>query len=162
MKKQIVGLAVAVMVVSGLITEGRVDAADNEREAVREAAQGFYAALNQLFVGELEPMKAVWLHREDVTYMGPGGGIRHGWKAVLADWEVQAAMKMGGTVERSDMRITIGTNLAVVTDYEIGKNLTADGKPMEVKIRATNVFRKEDGQWKMIGHHTDLLPSLVK
>jgi len=27
-----------------------------------------------------------------------------------------------------------------------------------VSIRATNVFRKEGGQWKMIGHHTDLLP----
>jgi hypothetical protein len=29
-----------------------------------------------------------------------------------------------------------------------------------VSIRATNLFRKESGAWKMIGHHTDLLPFL--
>ena len=37
-----------------------------------------------------------------------------------------------------------------------------DGKPQAVSIRATNLFRKEDGTWKMIGHHTDLLPFLAE
>jgi hypothetical protein len=31
---------------------------------------------------------------------------------------------------------------------------------VSVSIRATNLFRKEDGSWKMIGHQTDLLPFL--
>jgi ketosteroid isomerase-like protein len=42
---------------------------------------------------------------------------------------------------------------------EVGDNVV-DGKPQQVSIRATNTFRKENGQWKMIGHHTDLLPFL--
>jgi ketosteroid isomerase-like protein len=33
--------------------------------------------------------------------------------------------------------------------------------PEKVSIRATNIYRKENGQWKMIGHHTDLLPYLA-
>jgi ketosteroid isomerase-like protein len=33
---------------------------------------------------------------------------------------------------------------------------------VQVSIRATNLFRKENGAWKMIGHHTDLLPFLEK
>ncbi len=30
--------------------------------------------------------------------------------------------------------------------------------PGAVSLRATNVFSKENGAWKMIGHHTDMLP----
>jgi hypothetical protein len=57
-----------------------------------------------MFTGELQPMKEVWSHKDDVTYMGPGGGFRLGWKAVLADWEKQAALKLGGKVEPKDIR----------------------------------------------------------
>ena len=37
-----------------------------------------------------------------------------------------------------------------------------EGEIQKVSIRATNIFRKEDGQWKMIGHHVDLLPQMAK
>jgi len=71
-------------------------------------------------------------------------------------------LKLGGRVTPKDIRITLGRDLAVVSNYEIGENSGPDGKPQEVTIRATNLFRKEDGKWKMIGHHTDLLPFLEK
>jgi ketosteroid isomerase-like protein len=56
----------------------------------------------------------------------------------------------------------VGPEVAVVQNYEKGENTNADGKPQVVSIRATSVFRKEGGQWKMIGHHTDPLPYLEK
>ena len=34
------------------------------------------------------------------------------------------------------------------------------GKAEKVSIRVTNVFRKENGAWKVIGHHTDLLAGI--
>jgi ketosteroid isomerase-like protein len=111
-----------------------------------------------MFTGALEPMKKVWSHAEDVTYMGPGGGFRVGWSEVLQDWEKQAAMKLGGKVEAVDMRLTVGHDLAITQNYEKGENKGKDGKTLTVLIRATNVFRKEKGAWKMISHHTDLLP----
>jgi ketosteroid isomerase-like protein len=61
-----------------------------------------------------------------------------------------------------DMRITVGRDLAVAQNYEKGENTNADGKTQSVSIRATNLFRKENGKWKMISHHTDLLPYLKK
>ena len=104
----------------------------------------------------------VWSHADDVTYMGPTGGVEHGWSAVLKNWQGQAALKLGGRVEPADMQAVIGRDLAVVTAYEQGENTNADGKVARVKLRATNIFRKEGGQWKMIGHHTDPLPYLAK
>ena len=107
-------------------------------------------------------MQAVWSHADDVTYMGPVGGFKKGWKAVLEDWNAQAAMKLGGSVKPEDMHITVGRDIALTHNWEKGQNVGPDGKPQQVSIRATNVFRKEGGAWKMIGHHTDLLPNLAK
>jgi ketosteroid isomerase-like protein len=162
MKKPLIRVTILVFSVVGLISGSPAFAADQDIAGARAAAEQFYSALNVMFNGELEPMKEVWSHKDDVTYMGPGGGFRLGWRDVLADWEAQAALKLGGRVEPQEMRITVGRDLAIVSNYEIGQNVTADGKTQEVTIRATNLFRHEDGRWKMIGHHTDLLPFLQK
>src|SRR5579872_7437172 len=120
----------------------------------------FYAALNAMFKGELATMRDVWSHADDDTYMGPTGNYDKGWAAVLKDWEGQAAMKLGGRVEPSDMQVVASPALAVVTNYELGENTNAQGKVEQVKLRATNTFRKEGGAWKMVGHQTDKLPYL--
>ena len=56
----------------------------------------------------------------------------------------------------------MGQDLAIVGCLEIGHNVDAEGNPEKVEIRATNLFRKENGEWKMIGHHTDMLLFLTK
>jgi ketosteroid isomerase-like protein len=144
----------------GLMAVNSVPAADEKSAAVRAAADGFYAALNAMFTGDVEPMMRVWSHKDDVTYLGPAGGYRVGWSEVLTDWQAQAAMNLGGHVKPQDMHITVGRDLAIVNNYEIGENAPVDGASRVVKIRATNLFRMEDGVWKMIGHHTDRLSYL--
>ena len=134
--------------------------ASNDIKGVEEATARFYTSLNAMFTGDATPMQEVWSHANDVTYMGPGGGILSGWEDVRAIWEAQAALKLGGKVEPSETRVNIGDDLAFVQCYERGDNHDAEGLPVQVSIRATNVFRKENGVWKMIGHHTDLLPFL--
>ncbi|HEV2563118.1 MAG TPA: nuclear transport factor 2 family protein [Rhizomicrobium sp.] len=129
-------------------------------QGVTAAANGFYAALNQMFTGDLTAMNAIWSHADDVTYMGPGGGFQKGWPAVQAEFQKQADMKLGGKVDGEEMLITAGSDVAIVSDYERGKNTNADGKVSAVSLRATSIFRLENGVWKMIGHHTDTLPYL--
>jgi ketosteroid isomerase-like protein len=163
MSKRAMQWSLALLLTVGSMTSGATArAADADEQAVRTAAAQFYAALNAMFTGDIAAMQAAWSHADDVTYMGPGGGLQVGWKAVLAEWQSQAAMKLGGEVEPTDMQVAVGENLAVTQNYEKGTNTNVDGKPQAVSIRATNVFRKEDGQWKMIGHHTDLLEHLAK
>ncbi|MFD0986533.1 YybH family protein [Methyloligella solikamskensis] len=133
----------------------------SDHDGVAAAAAAFYDALNIFFGGEMEPMKVVWSHADDVTYMGPDGGFQVGWRAVLAEWEKVAAMKLGGHVVPEGMRITCGGDLAVVSNYEKGTNTNIGDGPVDVLIRATNIFRRENGAWKMIGHHTDKLSFLA-
>jgi ketosteroid isomerase-like protein len=154
--KRIPRVLAAMLALSVVAVSGRVQAANNDAMAVKQAAMSFYSALNTMFTGDAEPMKQVWSHANDVTYMGPTGGFQVGWAQVLPQWESQAALKLGGKVEPADMRITVGNYLAVVQNWEKGENTNVGGKTQAVSIRATNVFRKENGRWKMIGHHTDL------
>ncbi len=161
-KQRILRWGVCAWVVIAVAAAGTARAADAEEKAVGEAVAGFYAALNALFAGDAARMATVWSHDADVVYMGPGGGMQVGWDQVAAEWQRQAARKLGGSVTSAQMRITIGHDLAVVSNYEEGENTNTGGQPSKVSIRATNVFRKENASWKMIGHHTDLLPYLAK
>jgi ketosteroid isomerase-like protein len=136
------------------------DVTTEEQQAVEHASKQFYSSLNAMFMGDVAPMTEIWSHSDDVNYMGPTGGIETGWEQVRALWESQAALNLGGNVEPEAIHTIIGHDLAIVTCKEIGNNVDANGEPVLVSIRATNVFRKENGEWKMIGHHTDLLPFL--
>jgi ketosteroid isomerase-like protein len=162
MNRKLTWISIITLAVAALTTAKTALAAGKGEEEVRQAVTQFYSALNTMFTGDVNPMKEVWSHANDVTYMGPGGGVQVGWDQVLKNWEEQAAMKLGGKVEPTEMRITVGQDLAIVSDIEKGENTNAAGKVAKVSIRATNLFRKEGGKWKMIGHHTDLLPYLEK
>lgn len=156
-----IALVALALALAGIVPVGVARAAQSDEPAVRQATADFYAALNTMFEGNIEPMQAVWSHADDVSYMGPDGKFTIGWDQVFADWQSQAARKLGGEIRAEQIHITVGQDLATVECREVGENLV-DGKPTKVTLRATNVFRKENGQWKMIGHHTDLLPFMQK
>ncbi len=132
-----------------------------KRLAVETATRAFYAALNRLFAGDTASMDQVWWHTDDVTSMGPQGGIATGWPEVQALFAEAAQLKVGGKFEPDDLHTTVGAELALVECYEVGRYVSPNGGALPVRIRATNSFRKENGQWKMIGHHTDLVPTLA-
>jgi len=127
---------------------------------VRVANDQFYAALNAMFTGELEPMNAIWSHSDDISNQGPFGSRMDGWQAVGAQFKKEAAMQLGGRVACKNLIVQAGRDIAYTVCEEHGENMTAAGKPVKVSHRATNVFRREEGQWRLIHHHTDLSPQL--
>jgi ketosteroid isomerase-like protein len=160
MKKHVAWQPTVILAIALTVLVGPAHASQDGEKAVREAAAGFYSALNVLFTGNPDSMNEVWSHADDVTYMGPGGGFQVGWPQISENLKKQAAMKLGGRVEPAEMHLAVGQELAIVQNYEKGTNIDAQGKQQKVSIRATSIFRKEDGKWKMIGHHTDLLSYL--
>ncbi|MGJ0396202.1 MAG: YybH family protein [Methylocystis sp.] len=150
-------MAIAAAGVMSPRSAAAADAAD-----VAAANRAFYAALNRIFVGDVAPMREVWSHADDVSYMGPNGRFEIGWAEISRDWDRQAALKLGGQVEPVEIHAVVGDVLAVVSNYEQGENTNASGRTERVHLRATNVYRLEQGKWKMIGHHTDLLPYVAK
>lgn len=127
---------------------------------LKAANEGFYTALNTMFTGKIDPMLALWSHGKDVAYLGPDGRFLTGWKSVKADWNQQASIKLGGKAVPSNVSYFMlpGSGIAVVQNIE---HITTD-KGLKLSIRATNVYRMEGGAWKMVSHHTDKLPAVLK
>ena len=74
-----------------LMTARAAQAADDDTQAVKAAVATFHDALNTLFTGDVAPMKVIWSHADDVTYMGPVGGMQVGWSQIEPYWDKQAA-----------------------------------------------------------------------
>ena len=160
-KRRLAAFLPATFAAAALVLTSGTALAGDATQAVLAAHDGFYAALNRMFQGDIQPMRAVWSHAADATYMGPTGQFEIGWDAISRDWDGQAAAKLGGTARPTQIHAVVGDSVAVVSNYEEGENTNAAGKVEKLKLRATSMYRLEDGQWKMVGHHTDTLPYLA-
>ena len=125
---------------------------------VRAISNKFYSGLSRMDVAALPE---IWSHSDDVTTMHPMGGEQVGWEEVRGSFEGAAGLMTDSHVELIDQRIYAGTDLAYETGIERGGAKLA-GEPVEFEHRVTNVYRLEDGQWKMIHHHTDVSTGLVE
>lgn len=123
---------------------------------LEDATQGFYVALNAMFAGDVGPMLDLWSHADDVTYMSPFGELLVGWESVRSSWEGQAAAHLNGEVLPEELQHFSSSSLGFAVGFERG-SVEVDGAATAVNIRATSMYRVEDGVWKMIGHHTDPL-----
>lgn len=128
MKTLVVGIAIMIGAVLGIF-HIPAHAAKPDTEEVLKVTEQFYSALNVLFTGSSAPMEDVWSHAANITYMGPGGGVRLGWGQIQAEWKKQASLKLGGKVEPKDLHMTVGHDFAVVSNYEVGENVGPDGQP---------------------------------
>lgn len=132
----------------------------NNEESLKAANDSFYEALNIMFTGDVEPINNCWSHGDDVTYMGPFGGMHSGWSKVGAEFAQAADLKLGGKITCKNLVVRAGDKMGYTMCTEEGENMNEKGEPVTVNHRATNVFRKENGHWKMIHHHTDISTQL--
>ena len=134
-------------------------AAVNQAKAdstLKMANDAFYAALNENFMGNTQPLIDIWSHGADVSDQGPFGARLDGWEAVEAEFLKEGAMKLGGKVVCKNLIVRAGKDFGYTACTEEGLNMSADGKPVVVRFRATNIFKMENGAWKMVHHHTDI------
>src|SRR5271155_5971961 len=139
--------------------EGSSPAAENE---IRAATILYYAALNSAIHGDLNPLSAVWSHRPVVTNLNGLGGLALGWSEVRADFRNMARLYPAGhfaTPENFVVVVVVG-DIGYSVCTETGELRSSDGPMVRFDRRATNIFQREDGQWKMIGHHADATTAL--
>jgi uncharacterized protein (TIGR02246 family) len=130
----------------------------NDEMAVRNAVDRWFLAVNAMLNGDPTPFAALYSHADDVTYMGAEGTYRVGWDATYADWKTQAEQSAGGSVEGIDVHVVVNGDMATASHYTKGSIKDQKGRMSQTSVRETSVLRREDGQWRMIGHHADVIP----
>ena len=123
---------------------------------LEDATRAFYGALNDVLAGDATSMEGLWSHADDITYMSPFGELLVGWEPIRQSWQAQADQRLGGGVQPEDLHHYSSDGLGFVVGFERGQ-VEIDGATVPVDIRATSMYRIEDGHWAMIGHHTDPL-----
>jgi len=158
------GLVIAAMAVLGLApplartaraqsqTPKASAAAENE---IRGATMLFYAAFNSALHGDLDPLSAVWSHRPDVSNLSAAGGWATGWNEVHAGFRNMARLYPGGRIAPQDILVVADGEMGFSVCTETGQLRSAEGPMVKFNQRATNIFRLEDGKWKLIHHHAD-------
>ena len=132
----------------------------SDLDGVRAASAKFYAALNKMVNGDSSSMDECWWHEGSVTAMHPIGGRTPGWDGVRESFAGVAHLSTGGQVALKDQVIEVGGDMAYELGLEDGK-VTLAGTPMVIDHRVTNVYRRKDGAWRMVHHHTDISPAML-
>jgi ketosteroid isomerase-like protein len=130
-------------------------------DEIRQASARFYAALNSMLAGDMDPMADAWSHGATVTAMHPIGGRQVGWDPVRESFAQVSAISSGGHVSLADQFIQVAGDAAYELGVEQGEGTLA-GQSVAIDHRVTNVYRREGGTWKMVHHHTDLSPAMVE
>ena len=121
--------------------------------SLQEAHNDLYAALNDMLAGNADPVLAVWSTADDISYAGPFGEFAHGRAPITALFEGQRNLQ--GELVVTDVTMVEGIDLGYTTCIEHGSNHVIDGETVNLKHRATNIFRKEADGWHLVHHHTD-------
>jgi len=132
----------------------------SKEDEVRQASDQFYAGLTRMIEGDLSVLESVWSHDESVTAMHPVDGRKVGWEAVRNSFMPFSEFASNGSVELQDQLIRVLGDVAYEVGTETG-GFTLAGKPIKIGHRVTNIYRREDGGWKMIHHHTDVSREMV-
>ena len=117
----------------------------------------YHAALDEFVRGNPAAMKKLWSRRDDVTLANPLGPPARGWKQVEAIMERAASQLSEGEpnqFERLSGHPEAG--LAYIVEIERTRMKVGGSDEMSaVSLRATTIFRPEDGLWKVLHRHAD-------
>lgn len=119
----------------------------------RTAAGSAYAA------GDGRLVTRISTKRDPATFLGPGGGIVSGAKRVIANNEKGAkGFGPGGRNEFKVVQSAAADRLAFWTGFQVAK-VRLPGKPglVSMKLRVTEIFRREKSSWRLVHRHGDML-----
>jgi ketosteroid isomerase-like protein len=106
--------------------------------------------------GQPAAFKSLWSRSDDVTLCGGFGGIEQGWQNVTQrlDWVSQKFAD--GTRTRDEICGFVGPEFAYLVQNEV-INFRVPGQSSRLiqELRATMVFRREDGEWRIVHRHAD-------
>ena len=118
------------------------------------------AADDALHNGDPEPRMQIWSREDPVTVLGAFGVAASGWDEVSETFRWVASQFTRGEEFRLDVIAAgVSGDLAYTVGYEHSK-VSRDGGEMRTnRLRVTHVYRRENGEWKIVHRHGDGLES---
>lgn len=122
-----------------------------------DAVEQYRRALGEFMKGNPDPAMQLFSHRDDVSLANPYGPPVRGWEQVAKVMEHAASLRRDGeAVGFETVAQYVTPDLAYIVQVERLKAKIGDRQDVTpYALRATMIFRPEDGVWKVVHRHAD-------
>ncbi len=126
-------------------------------DKVDELIEQYHLASGEFLKGNPKPVQNLFSHREDVTLANPYGPPVRGWEQVAKTIEHASSLRSDGEFVGSEIVAKYVTpELAYVVQIERAEAKIGGREDITpYAVRATMIFRPEDGTWKVVHRHAD-------
>jgi ketosteroid isomerase-like protein len=129
--------------------------AENFEEQTLERQQ---LALDAMLEGDPEPYMGTWSQRDPVSLFGAWGPCKTGWSELSKTFRWVGSRFADGTMTYDLEVAYAGEDLAYTVGYERSEVAVDSGPKRPMTIRVTQIYRREDGEWKLVHRHADFAP----
>jgi ketosteroid isomerase-like protein len=113
------------------------------------------SAVTSVRTGDASPLIGMLSIRDPVTLFPAAQANKHGWAEVSeAIRRVASVYSHADPVQFEVLAAGVSGDLAYLVGHERGSAAVA-GVPQEVNLRVTQVYRREEGEWKLVHRHGD-------
>jgi ketosteroid isomerase-like protein len=119
----------------------------------QDAEAAFYEALER---ADLDAMMRVWAEDEDIICVHPGGARLVGYTLIRSVWQ-HIFNNDYKFVYRVTQKNVVATPFAVVSSVVLHVS-TRNNDTMRAPLAATNVFARGPMGWRIVAHHSSVLP----
>ena len=129
----------------------------DEVEEFRRTILGRQTEAEEAFVhGDPGPRMELWSRRDPVTLFGAIGMRESGWDKLGETFPWVASRFSNVSDFRFEVEVVgVSGDMAYTLGFERFNGSIA-GRPVEpVTVRVTHVYRREDGEWKIVHRHGD-------
>ena len=126
-------------------------------EDVDQLIEQFNLAQGELVKGNAEPANKLFSYRDDVTLANPQGPAVRGWEQVAQSMERAASARRDGVATSFEIVAKYVTaERAYVVEVERFEGKVGGREEITpFALRATMIFRPEEGVWKVVHRHAD-------
>ncbi len=135
----------------------------DEVEEFRKTILARQTEAEEAFVhGDPGPRMELWSRRDPVTLLGAIGMSESGWDKLGETFPWVASRFSNVSDFRFEVEVVgVSGDMAYVLGFERFKGSIA-GRPVEpVTVRVTHVYRREDGEWKIVHRHGTIRSLIV-
>ena len=115
-----------------------------------------HAAITEQSQGHPESFLELWSRAGDVTIMAAIGGYQVGFDAIRELLTAASKTQHFDGWRAENVATVLDENLAFTVELE-HYSYTGDAEDEGMTLRATQIYRREDGQWRVIHRHGDIL-----
>ena len=117
----------------------------------------YHRALDAFVQGNPGPVKQLFSRRDDVTLANPLGPPVRGWSQVEQATDHAASLVREGTLASVESISEFeAADFAYNVEIERARiKAGASDRFAELSLRVTTIYRREDGEWRIVHRHAD-------